>query len=31
VFFGLAVVALMVWLPGGILSIADRLRLRKTP
>jgi len=24
VFFGLAVVALMVWLPGGILSIADR-------
>jgi branched-chain amino acid transport system permease protein len=31
VFFGLAVVALMVWLPGGILSIADRLRNRKTP
>jgi branched-chain amino acid transport system permease protein len=31
VFFGLAVVALMVWLPGGILSIAERLRLRKTP
>ncbi|HET9338140.1 MAG TPA: branched-chain amino acid ABC transporter permease [Casimicrobiaceae bacterium] len=31
VFFGLAVVALMVWLPGDILSIADRLRLRKTP
>jgi len=24
VFFGVAVVALMVWLPGGILSIADR-------
>jgi branched-chain amino acid transport system permease protein len=28
VFFGLAVVALMVWLPGGILSIGDRLRRR---
>ena len=26
VFFGLAVVALMVWLPGGILSIGDRFR-----
>lgn len=26
VFFGIAVVALMVWLPGGILSIADRFR-----
>jgi len=26
VFFGVAVVALMVWLPGGILSIADRFR-----
>ena len=26
VFFGLAVVALMVWLPGGILSVADRFR-----
>ena len=26
VFFGLAVVALMIWLPGGILSIADRFR-----
>ena len=24
VFFGVAVVLLMVWLPGGILSIADR-------
>ena len=24
VFFGLAVVALMIWLPGGLLSIADR-------
>ena len=24
VFFGVAVVALMVWLPGGILSVADR-------
>ncbi|HEY8244827.1 MAG TPA: branched-chain amino acid ABC transporter permease [Casimicrobiaceae bacterium] len=26
VFFGVAVVALMIWLPGGILSIADRFR-----
>ena len=26
VFFGIAVVALMVWLPGGILSIGDRWR-----
>jgi branched-chain amino acid transport system permease protein len=26
VFFGLAVVALMIWLPGGILSIADRFK-----
>ena len=26
VFFGIAVVALMVWLPGGILSIGDRFR-----
>ncbi|MEP7328027.1 MAG: branched-chain amino acid ABC transporter permease [Betaproteobacteria bacterium] len=26
VFFGVAVVALMVWLPGGILSIADRFK-----
>ena len=31
VFFGLAVVALMVWLPGGILSIADRLRKPGAP
>jgi branched-chain amino acid transport system permease protein len=26
--FGLAVVALMVWLPGGLLSLPDRLRRR---
>ena len=26
VMFGLAVVALMIWLPGGLLSIPDRLR-----
>ena len=26
VFFGVAVVALMIWLPGGILSVADRFR-----
>jgi branched-chain amino acid transport system permease protein len=26
VMFGLAVVALMIWLPGGLLSIAERLR-----
>jgi len=26
--FGIAVVALMVWLPGGLLSIPDRLRRR---
>jgi branched-chain amino acid transport system permease protein len=26
VFFGIAVVVLMVWLPGGILSIGDRFR-----
>jgi len=26
VFFGVAVVALMVWLPGGLLSIGDRFR-----
>ena len=31
VFFGLAVVALMIWLPGGILSIADRFRKREAP
>ena len=31
VFFGLAVVALMVWLPGGILSIADRFRRPGAP
>lgn len=30
-FFGLAVVALMVWLPGGILSIADRLKKGTAP
>ncbi len=28
VFFGIAVVLLMVWLPGGILSIADRFKSR---
>jgi branched-chain amino acid transport system permease protein len=27
--FGLAVVALMIWLPGGLLSIPERLRMRK--
>jgi len=26
--FGFAVVALMIWLPGGLLSIPDRLRIR---
>ena len=31
VFFGLAVVALMIWLPGGILSIVDRFRKREAP
>ena len=31
VFFGVAVVVLMVWLPGGILSIADRLRKPGAP
>ena len=31
VFFGLAVVALMIWLPGGILSIADRFRKPEAP
>ena len=31
VFFGLAAVALMIWLPGGILSIADRFRKREAP
>jgi branched-chain amino acid transport system permease protein len=30
VFFGLAVVALMIWLPGGILSIADRFAKKGT-
>jgi branched-chain amino acid transport system permease protein len=29
VMFGLAVVALMVWLPGGLLSIPEKLRFRK--
>jgi branched-chain amino acid transport system permease protein len=28
VVFGLSVVALMIWLPGGLLSIPDRIRLR---
>ena len=27
--FGFAIVALMIWLPGGILSIPDRLRLAR--
>ena len=31
VFFGVAVVALMVWLPGGILSIGDRFRKAPAP
>ena len=31
VFFGLAVVALMIWLPGGILSVADRFRKPGAP
>lgn len=31
VIFGAAVVALMVWLPGGLLSIPERLRVRQTP
>ncbi len=29
VFFGVAVVLLMVWLPGGILSIADRFKSKR--
>jgi len=28
--FGFAIVALMIWLPGGILSIPERLQLRKS-
>jgi len=28
VVFGLSIVALMIWLPGGLLSIPDRIRLR---
>ena len=31
VFFGVAIVALMVWLPGGLLSIADKFRKAKQP
>ena len=31
VFFGVAIVALMVWLPGGLLSIAERFRKARTP
>jgi branched-chain amino acid transport system permease protein len=27
--FGIAVVALMVWLPGGILSIGDRFKSKR--
>jgi branched-chain amino acid transport system permease protein len=30
VVFGLAIVALMIWLPGGLLSIPDRMRWRRT-
>ena len=26
---GLAVVALMVWLPGGLLSVPEKIRFRK--
>jgi len=29
--FGFAVVALMIWLPGGLLSIPERLRRRSVP
>jgi branched-chain amino acid transport system permease protein len=29
VMFGLAVVALMIWLPGGLLSLPERLRLKR--
>jgi len=29
--FGIAVVALMIWLPGGILSIGDRFKSKGTP
>jgi len=28
--FGFAVVALMIWLPGGLLSIPEKLRIRGT-
>jgi branched-chain amino acid transport system permease protein len=31
VFFGVAVVALMIWLPGGLLSIGDRFRKAPAP
>ncbi|HSU65017.1 MAG TPA: branched-chain amino acid ABC transporter permease, partial [Burkholderiales bacterium] len=30
VIFGLAVVALMIWLPGGLLSIPEKFRFRRT-
>jgi branched-chain amino acid transport system permease protein len=29
--FGVAVVLLMLWLPGGLLSIPERLRRRSVP
>ena len=29
VVFGIAVVALMIWLPGGLLSIPDRFKPRR--
>ena len=28
--FGFAIVGLMIWLPGGILSIPERIRLKGT-
>jgi branched-chain amino acid transport system permease protein len=30
VIFGIAVVVLMVWLPGGILSVTDRFKSRRS-
>jgi len=30
-FFGVAVIALMIWLPGGILSFADRFKAKVAP
>jgi branched-chain amino acid transport system permease protein len=31
VFFGVAIVALMIWLPEGIVSIPDRFKRDKAP